>query len=67
MDEERKARRAALRETVRVYSSHEEADAADREYYLSLTVEERQRIALELRRRAWPGPNPDIKEYERSK
>ena len=34
--------------TVRKFSSHEEADKADREYYRSLTPERRVEILLEL-------------------
>lgn len=39
---------------VAKFSSFEEADRADKEYYRSLTPQERIRILLELNRR-WPG------------
>ncbi len=39
---------------VAKFSSFEEADRADKEYYRSLTPQERIQILLELNRR-WPG------------
>ena len=40
---------AGKEKDVRIFRSHEEADKADREYYRSLTPEERIKIVLELR------------------
>ena len=34
--------------TVRIFKSHEEADKADREYYRSLTPQQRLDLLLEL-------------------
>ena len=37
-----------MERTVRKFSSHAEADRADREYYLSLTPEQRMEIFLQI-------------------
>lgn len=42
---------------VKVFKSHEEQEAWDIQYYISLSPEERQRIARKLRERYY-GPNP---------
>jgi len=42
---------------VKVFKSHEEQEAWDIQYYISLSPEERQRIARELRERCY-GANP---------
>lgn len=59
-------RRKRLIGTVQVHRSHEAARQADAEQQAAMTVEERQAAARELKRRAWPGPNPDVREYERA-
>lgn len=38
----------SMKKQVRVFRSHQEADAADHAYYQSLTPEERLNILLEL-------------------
>jgi hypothetical protein len=47
---------------VAVFRSHEDAEKADKEYYLSLTPLERLEILLELNRQ-WP--RPDVESSER--
>ncbi len=43
-----------MERVVRVFQSHEEAEAADRAYYRSLTPQQRLEILLELIARARP-------------
>jgi hypothetical protein len=46
---------AGMERVVRKFASHVEADEADREYYLSLTPQQRMDIMLELVRRYQEG------------
>lgn len=50
---------------VRKFSNFADADRADREYYLSLTPEERLRILFELVRRAQDDPPPRLERVYR--
>jgi hypothetical protein len=45
-----------MKKTISVFRSFEEAEAADKDYYRSLTPQERLSILLELNRR-WPARN----------
>lgn len=47
------------------FSSYEEAEDHDIQYYLSLSVEERQSISLELKKRAYGDHVPDIRAYHK--
>lgn len=55
-----------MEKVIRVARSFEEADQADRDYYRSLTPEQRLEILLELNRR-WPRAehDPALKGFER--
>lgn len=44
-----------MEETVRIYNSFEEADAAESEYRQQLTPTERMAIFFAIRERAFPG------------
>jgi hypothetical protein len=52
-----------MKRVFRKFSSFEEADRYDIQYYIDLSVEERQAIARELKRRAFGEKIPDIREY----
>ena len=54
---------SATKRVFRKFSSFEEADRYDIQYYIDLSVEERQAIARELKRRAFGEKIPDIREY----
>lgn len=45
-----------IQRTVKLYSSHEDAEADDREFYLSLTPNERVELLMKLRE-LWSGPH----------
>lgn len=60
-------RRKRLMGTVQVHGAPEAARQADARQLAAMTVEERQAAARELKRRAWPGTNPDVREYERAR
>ena len=52
--------------TVAIFSSHEDADAADRTYYASLTPQQRLDLQLELIRRyreSLGEPGDDVREF----
>jgi hypothetical protein len=48
-----------MEKVVRKFKSHQEADQADRDYYLSLTPEERIRILMQLIEDFY-GPQPRL-------
>jgi len=48
---------------VRKFSSFKESEQQDIEYYVKLSVDERQAIARELKRRAFGYNTPDIRQY----
>jgi hypothetical protein len=49
--------------SVQKFSSHDEADRAEREYYNSLSPEQRVEVLLELMNRAETSPIPLPKEW----
>jgi hypothetical protein len=57
----------AMKRVFRKFPGFEEADRHDIQYYINLSVEERQAIARELKRRAFGDKNPDVREYHRRK
>jgi hypothetical protein len=54
-----------MKKVASVFSSHAEADKADREYYLSLTPEQRMDILLELVQRAQDEAGSEFKRVYR--
>jgi hypothetical protein len=51
--------------TVAKFSSHEEAEKANREYYRSLTPQQRLEILFELVAQAHPENDASIRQFER--
>jgi hypothetical protein len=54
-----------MKKVAKVFSSHAEADKADREYYLSLTPKQRMDILLELVQQAQDEAEPEFKRVYR--
>lgn len=52
---------------VNIARNHKEARDWDIEQAVSMTSEERQAIALELKRKVYGAQNPDVKEAERKR
>ena len=46
-----------MEKVVRIFHSQEEADEADREFYRSLTPQQRMDIFVELQENTWPWGN----------
>jgi hypothetical protein len=56
-----------MERVVRKFSSFKESEQQDIEYYVKLSIDERQAIARELKRRAFGDHTPDIREYHNRK
>jgi len=56
-----------MERVVRKCSSFKESEQQDIEYYVKLSVDERQAIARELKRRAFGDNTPDIRQYHNRK
>ncbi|PCJ53275.1 MAG: hypothetical protein COA73_15480 [Candidatus Hydrogenedentota bacterium] len=54
-----------MEKRVRKFDSHEDADAADREYYRSLTPQQRMEIFYELQKRGGDGTGQGFKRVYR--
>jgi len=54
-----------MKKTIRVFHSFAEAEQADREYYRSLTPEQRLDILLDLDAQRWDSPDEAAKGFER--
>jgi hypothetical protein len=58
---------AIMERAFKKFSSFEEAEQHDIEYYIHLSVEQRQNIAGILKKRAYGKDVPDIREYHKRK
>ena len=57
--------RSARDRTVHRAAGFADAEKWDRGQHLSMTPDERRAAARELKRRAYPGKAPDVREWER--
>jgi hypothetical protein len=58
---------AIMERAFKKFSSFEEAEQHDIQYYIHLSVEQRQNIAGILKKRAYGNDVPDIREYHNRK
>ena len=57
----------SMERVFRKFSSFKESEKQDIEYYVNLSVDERQAIARELKKRAFGDHTPDIRQYHTRK
>ena len=54
-----------IKRVLHKFNSHQEAEAWNRKQYTGMTPEQRQDIALELRKRAYGENTPDVRQEHR--